>query len=203
MNALTEYHTSRCAPPLIAAPRLHVAALAGVLRAGVGRAPQRHLDLETRFFQRRSHGIELQKAEIERNLLVPPLVQVQHLVVLHGTQVLRRLVRHEFDGAAALFGGGVAGAVLFVATAGPCITGPFAALDPLLYRFWYLDVMEGQPIWRQGSDMWGILLLHLHPTALSLLGGAIIFAAVVGKALWDTTHGQRNEYPAAPDVPLL
>lgn len=50
------------------------------LRAGVGRAPQRHLDLETRFFQRRSHGIELQKAEIERNLLVPPLVQVQHLV---------------------------------------------------------------------------------------------------------------------------
>lgn len=69
--------------------------------------------------------------------------------------------------AAALFGGGVAGAVLFVATAGPCITGPFAALDPLVYRFWYLDVMEGQPIWRQGSDMWGILLL---PTLLGLVG---------------------------------
>jgi len=51
--------------------------------------------------------------------------------------------------------------------------------------------------------VWGILLLHLHPTALSLLGGAIIFGAVVGKALWDTTHGQRNEFPAAPDVPLL
>jgi len=51
--------------------------------------------------------------------------------------------------------------------------------------------------------VWGILLLHLHPKGLTLLGGAIIFAAVVGKALWDTTHGQRNEYPAAPDVPLL
>ncbi|MGB8858986.1 MAG: DMT family transporter [Ilumatobacteraceae bacterium] len=51
--------------------------------------------------------------------------------------------------------------------------------------------------------IWGILLLDLHPKALTLLGGAIIFAAVVGKALYDTMRGRKNEYPAAPDVPLL
>lgn len=51
--------------------------------------------------------------------------------------------------------------------------------------------------------IWGILLLDLHPKGLTLLGGAIIFSAVVGKAVFDTMHGRRNEYPPAPDVPLL
>jgi drug/metabolite transporter (DMT)-like permease len=51
--------------------------------------------------------------------------------------------------------------------------------------------------------IWGILLLDLHPKPLTLLGGAIIFTAVVGKALYDTMQGRSNEYPSAPDVPLL
>ena len=51
--------------------------------------------------------------------------------------------------------------------------------------------------------IWGILLLDLHPAALTLVGGAIIFIAVVGKAIYDMAQGRRNEYPTAPDLPLL
>lgn len=51
--------------------------------------------------------------------------------------------------------------------------------------------------------IWGILLLDLHPTVLTLVGGAIIFAAVVGKAIYDMTQGKKNEFPAAPDMPVL
>jgi drug/metabolite transporter (DMT)-like permease len=51
--------------------------------------------------------------------------------------------------------------------------------------------------------IWGILLLDLHPTALTLVGGAIIFSAVVGKAVYDMLHGRKNEFPPAPDMPVL
>jgi drug/metabolite transporter, DME family len=53
------------------------------------------------------------------------------------------------------------------------------------------------------TPLWGIILLGIHPTALTLVGGAVIFAAVVGKAIFDTVHGRKNEYPLAPDMPLL
>lgn len=51
--------------------------------------------------------------------------------------------------------------------------------------------------------IWGILLLGLHPAGWTLVGGAIIFAAVVGKAIYDTMQGRKNDYPTAPDLPLL
>lgn len=44
-------------------------------------------------------------------------------------------------GAAAL----AAGALL--ATAPQCARGPFAALDPIVVRYWYAMILEGQPIW--------------------------------------------------------
>ena len=53
------------------------------------------------------------------------------------------------------------------------------------------------------APLWGILLLNLHPKPWTLVGGAIIFAAVVGKAAYDSTHGVSRPFVAVPDVPLL
>lgn len=48
-----------------------------------------------------------------------------------------------------------AGAAAIVALAAPqCATGGgFAELDPLVYRFWYLGVAEGLPLWEQTPDV--------------------------------------------------
>lgn len=51
--------------------------------------------------------------------------------------------------------------------------------------------------------VWGFLILDLTPKPLTLLGGAIIFGAVVGKAWYDAAAGRKNEFTTAPDVPLL
>jgi hypothetical protein len=104
----------------------------------------------------------------------------------------------------AAFGGGVA-VVLFAGLGGPCLSGdPFAALGPIAYRIWYLQVMEGRPIWEQGLSMAGIILLppvagligslmaardmHGDPRArwlvlAMLLGGAMLVACLVLRAL--------------------
>jgi drug/metabolite transporter (DMT)-like permease len=51
--------------------------------------------------------------------------------------------------------------------------------------------------------IWGFIILDLQPKPLTLLGGAIIFASVVGKAWYDAASGRRNDFTTAPDVPLL
>lgn len=72
----------------------------------------------------------------------------------------------------AAIGGGAALAT-FALTGGPCLSGdPFAALGPLAYKLWYLQVMEGRPIWEQSGSMAGVILL---PTLLGLI--AILLAA--------------------------
>lgn len=59
----------------------------------------------------------------------------------------------------AAIGGGAALAT-FALTGGPCLSGdPFAALGPLAYKLWYLQVMEGRPIWEQSRSMVGVILL--------------------------------------------
>ncbi len=51
--------------------------------------------------------------------------------------------------------------------------------------------------------IWGLIVLGLHPKPLTLFGGALIFGAVVGKAVYDAAVGRPSEFTAAPDVPLL
>ena len=51
--------------------------------------------------------------------------------------------------------------------------------------------------------IWGFFILDERPAGLAILGGAIIFAAVIGKAVYDTRGGQAPELVTAPDVPLL
>jgi drug/metabolite transporter (DMT)-like permease len=51
--------------------------------------------------------------------------------------------------------------------------------------------------------IWGYFILDEVPAPLAVLGGAIIFAAVIGKAVYDTRGGGPPELVTAPDVPLL
>lgn len=69
--------------------------------------------------------------------------------------------------------GGGAALATFLVTGGPCLSGdPFAALGPLAYKLWYLQVMEGRPLWEQSLSLRGVILLT------PLLGlGATLMAA--------------------------
>ena len=51
--------------------------------------------------------------------------------------------------------------------------------------------------------IWSVIILDERPAALAILGGAIIFAAVIGKAVYDTRGGKPPELMTAPDVPLM
>lgn len=51
--------------------------------------------------------------------------------------------------------------------------------------------------------IWAYFILHETPAPLAVLGGAIIFAAVIGKAVYDTRGGLPPELTTAPDVPLM
>lgn len=44
--------------------------------------------------------------------------------------------------------------------AGACLSGPFATLDPLVRTYWYQNVAEGMPIWRQ-DPTWAIVNIAL------------------------------------------
>lgn len=52
----------------------------------------------------------------------------------------------------------VAGAA-FLSIAPACAADPFGALDPLVHKLWYLNVLEGLPIWQQ-TRIVGINLLY-------------------------------------------
>ena len=51
--------------------------------------------------------------------------------------------------------------------------------------------------------VWGAMILDLRPKPLTLVGGAIIFVAVVGKAVFDARTEGRSEFTPAPDLPLI
>lgn len=51
--------------------------------------------------------------------------------------------------------------------------------------------------------IWSLVVFGTVPSAQTLAGGALIFCAVVGKALYDAASGRRNDFTTAPDVPLL
>ena len=42
---------------------------------------------------------------------------------------------------------GAAAAAALVGTEPQCANGPFASLDPIVVKYWYLNVLEGQPLW--------------------------------------------------------
>lgn len=60
-----------------------------------------------------------------------------------------------------------------------CAGGPFGSLDPLVYRFWYLKVLEGRPIWEQ--PLTGALFGVGFPT-IGLLAAAWAWRTSTGEA---------------------
>lgn len=44
------------------------------------------------------------------------------------------------------------GVAVYLWQAPNCLTGPFGSLDPLVRQYWYLNVLEGRPVWVQPLD---------------------------------------------------
>lgn len=75
----------------------------------------------------------------------------------------------------ALAASGLAGLVLLGWSAPQCLAPPFASLDPLVRDYWYVHILEGQPLWRLTLDR----AIPLLVPPLAALGACL--------ALWLTT----------------
>ena len=107
-----------------------------------------------------------------------PLVAVTGLLwagraILGDATVVRRAAPMGFAACSAL--------ALLAVTAPQCLSGPFQALDPLVYDYWYLAIAEGQPLWRQDASTAAIIVLP----ALLGLGG------MIGAVLTETDADKR------------
>lgn len=110
-------------------------------------------------------------------------IAVVHLAIfLFGAigAIVAGLLTDKHGPIARLIAGGVlaggAGAI-YLLGAPVCAAGPFASLDPLVRQYWYYNVLEGQPIWRQKP---GIQLLLLYPI-VGLAGLALGWRAAISK----------------------
>ena len=65
---------------------------------------------------------------------------------------------------------GGAGIAAFLGDARQCLAGPFETLDPIVYRLWYLGVVEGLPITAQQPDMQALIVA---PSLLGLTGSLL------------------------------
>jgi hypothetical protein len=65
---------------------------------------------------------------------------------------------------------GAASAAGFAAIAPQCLASPFSSLDPLVHELWYLNVLEGRPVWVEAKPS---ALIPLLPLALGALGTAL------------------------------
>lgn len=74
---------------------------------------------------------------------------------------------------------GVSAAGALVWTEPQCANGPFATLDPIVVKYWYRNVLEGQPLWVSGPhDAIHVLVPSLIGLAGSLLAWRSCGAAV-------------------------
>ena len=77
--------------------------------------------------------------------------------------------------AALALGGALAGgAVAMLSPA--CLSGPFATLPPRVFRYWYMMVLEGRPLWEQGTS-WAAVTIGLPVMGLV---GAVRARALAG-----------------------
>ena len=75
------------------------------------------------------------------------------------------------------------GAALLLALAPQCAVGGFAGMDPLVERFWYRGVAEGQPLWNRSTSL--ILLTVVPPlTGLAAIVSLRRDATEERRALW-------------------
>jgi hypothetical protein len=75
-----------------------------------------------------------------------------------------------------------AAAALTLRLAAPeCTQGPFATLDPLVYRLWYLNVAEGMPLWGQKPAI--AFMLYALPV-VGLAGTVVAWRASADTVRW-------------------
>ncbi len=79
--------------------------------------------------------------------------------------------------ALALGGALAAGAVAWLSPA--CLSGPFATLPPRVFRYWYVLVLEGRPLWEQEID-WAAVTIGLP--VMGLIGAVRARALTVDRA---------------------
>jgi hypothetical protein len=94
--------------------------------------------------------------------VVPPTMTVGYMLLGHKTGARRMLP----IGLAA----GIAAAI-FLTTGKQCLAGPFNTLDPQVHKFWYENVLEGLPIWKQTVP---IATLIVIPSLFGVIGYAMI-----------------------------
>ena len=76
--------------------------------------------------------------------VLPPALTMLHKLLGQDT-ALRRLLS-----IALAVGTSIA---VFAGAGRECLDGPFATLDPVVRKFWYMAIPEGLPIWMQRTDM--------------------------------------------------
>ena len=81
---------------------------------------------------------------------------------------------------------GLSAAGALVWTEPQCANGPFAALDPIVVQYWYLNVLEGQPLWMSPPSS----AIHvLVPSLIGLAGSLLAWrscSAAVDRRNWAT-----------------
>ncbi|KRB79364.1 hypothetical protein ASE00_19850 [Sphingomonas sp. Root710] len=77
----------------------------------------------------------------------------------------------------------ITGVGMLAVTAPDCLHGPFAALDPVVRHYWYQNVPEGMPVWRQPNANAAMLI------GFPLIG---IAGALLGWRRATTASGARN-----------
>ncbi len=63
---------------------------------------------------------------------------------------------------------GAAGLAMFGYASPECLRTPFGALDPLVRDFWYVNVLEGRPVWDQPPLIYPLMLQILVGFAVAL-----------------------------------
>ena len=84
------------------------------------------------------------------------------LVAAVGTWIIGRATKLRGFGLVVLFAlVGALAAASYALVSPDCLATPFARLDPVVDRYWYRLVLEGQPIWRQSPSTWVPALVQM------------------------------------------
>ena len=76
------------------------------------------------------------------------------VVAAVGTTLVGRMRGRGWIALTVLFAGvGAAAAASYALISPDCLATPFARLDPMVDRYWYRLILEGQPLWKQAASL--------------------------------------------------